>query len=265
MHSLGLTKLYVADDGTPYGATIAAEVRAAAAKQGLSVAAGAASADAVFYGGNTAARGHQGARPGRRRQQRGQAVRSLRALRRRLRGRPERGRPEEPVRVLARLHLGTLSPAGQQFVTAFRSAYGHAPVPQAIFGYEAMSAVLAVLKQAGAEPAAAPTVVSDFRSLHNRQSALGTYSISAGDTSLAPFVFGRPRERAARCRARRADVSDERRRVAPLAARGLVSVRRGSARSLNSDLEVVGIRTRDYSPAIEGTDSPVDHEEDDFL
>src|SRR6185312_10237813 len=54
MHSLGLTKLYVADDGTPYGATIANEVRTAAAKQGLSVASAAAGADAVFYGGNTA-------------------------------------------------------------------------------------------------------------------------------------------------------------------------------------------------------------------
>jgi hypothetical protein len=29
--------------------------------------------------------------------------------------------------------------------------------------------------------------------------------------------------------------------------------------------EVVGIRTRDYSPAIEGADSPVDLEEDDVL
>jgi ABC-type branched-subunit amino acid transport system substrate-binding protein len=42
MHSLGLSKLYVADDGGPYGATITAEVRAAAQRQGLSVAAGAA-------------------------------------------------------------------------------------------------------------------------------------------------------------------------------------------------------------------------------
>jgi branched-chain amino acid transport system substrate-binding protein len=87
---------------------------------------------------------------------------------------------------------GTLTPAGQQFVSAFRSTFGHAPAPQAIFGYEAMSAVLAVLKQAGADAGSRSAVVADFLALHNRQSALGTYSITSGDISLAPFVFGRP-------------------------------------------------------------------------
>jgi hypothetical protein len=66
-------------------------------------------------------------------------------------------------------------------------------VPQAIFGYEAMSAVLAVLKEAGIGAGTRSTVVGDFRTLHGRQSVLGTYSISSGDTNLAPFVFGRPR------------------------------------------------------------------------
>ena len=85
----------------------------------------------------------------------------------------------------------TLTPAGRQFVTAFRGAFGHVPVPQAIFGYEAMSAVLATLKQAGADAGSRATVVNDFLTLHNRQSVLGTYSISLGDTNLAQFVFGR--------------------------------------------------------------------------
>ena len=56
-------------------------------------------------------------------------------------------------------------------------------MPQAIFGYEAMSAVLAVLKQAGTGAGSRATVVSDFRTLHDRQSVLGTYSISSGDTT----------------------------------------------------------------------------------
>jgi branched-chain amino acid transport system substrate-binding protein len=86
-----------------------------------------------------------------------------------------------------------LPAGGRQFVSSFTSTYGHTPAPQAIFGYEAMSAVLAVLKQAGAAAGNRATVVSDFRGLHDRQSVLGTYSISAGDTSLAPFVFGRAR------------------------------------------------------------------------
>jgi branched-chain amino acid transport system substrate-binding protein len=193
MHSLGLTKLYVADDGSPYGATITSEVRADAGKQGLSLVSGAAGADAVFYGGNS-------------------IVRATRALDRAAAAAPT-------VKLFAPSALyddafvaglssaaqknlyvsspgftpGTLSPAGRQFVTAFRSAYGHVPGPQAIFGYEAMSAVLAVLKQAGVDAGSRAAVVSDFRGLHNRQSVLGTYSISSGDTSLAPFVFGRPR------------------------------------------------------------------------
>jgi branched-chain amino acid transport system substrate-binding protein len=192
MHSLGLSKLYVADDGAPYGATITAEVRAAAERQGLSVAAGAAGADAVFYGSNNPAR----------------ATRALDQVA----GASGSAKLFAPSALyddafVARLSTaaqknlyvstpgfdsGTLTPAGQQFVSAFRSTFGHAPAPQAIFGYEAMSAVLAVLKQAGADAGSRSAVVADFLALHNRQSALGTYSITSGDISLAPFVFGRP-------------------------------------------------------------------------
>jgi branched-chain amino acid transport system substrate-binding protein len=192
MHSLGLTKLYVADDGSPYGATVTAEVRTDAEKQGLSIVTGAATADAVFYGANDTAR----------------AARAL-----------DQAAASGPAKLFAPSALyddafvarlsaaaqknlyvsapgfdpGSLTPAGQQFVSAFRSSFGHAPAPQAIFGYEAMSAVLAVLKQAGADAASRAVVVADFRGLRDRQSALGTYSITAGDTSLAPFVFGRVR------------------------------------------------------------------------
>jgi branched-chain amino acid transport system substrate-binding protein len=193
MHSQGATKLYIADDGTPYGVTIAAEVRAAAAKQGLSVAVGAASADAVFYGGNTAAAATKAL------DQAAAASGTAKLFA------PSALYDNAFVAGLSaaaqkNLHVSapgftssTLSPAGQQFVTAFRSTYHHAPVPQAIFGYEAMSAVLAVLRQAGVGAGSRSVVVNDFRTLHGRQSALGTYSISSGDTSLAPFVFGRPR------------------------------------------------------------------------
>jgi branched-chain amino acid transport system substrate-binding protein len=192
MHSLGLSKLYVADDGGPYGATITAEVRAAAQRQGLSVAAGAAGADDVFYGSNNTAR----------------AIRALDQAA----GAGSSAKLFAPSALyddafVARLSAaaqknlyvstpgfdaGTLTQAGQQFVSAFRSTFGHAPAPQAIFGYEAMSAVLAVLKQAGADAGSRSAVVADFRALHDRQSALGTYSITSGDISLAPFVFGRP-------------------------------------------------------------------------
>jgi ABC-type branched-subunit amino acid transport system substrate-binding protein len=68
-------------------------------------------------------------------------------------------------------------------------------VPQAIFGYEAMSAMLAVLREAGSHANNRSTVVHDFLAIKNRPSALGTYSMNSnGDTSIAPFVFSRVRQ-----------------------------------------------------------------------
>ena len=85
-----------------------------------------------------------------------------------------------------------LSPAGAKYLADFKAKYGRAPDPQAIFGYEAMSAVLAVLRGAGAQAGNRTTVVHDFLALKNRQSVLGTYSMNSnGDTSIAPFVFSR--------------------------------------------------------------------------
>jgi branched-chain amino acid transport system substrate-binding protein len=190
MHSLGLSKLYVADDGSDYGASIAAEVRADASKQGLSVTSSAADADAVFYGGNTPTTAVK-------------AIDQLAAA-----GSAKFFVPSALYSSAFAAGLGAaaqrnlyvsspgftpsdLTPAGRQFVASFTSAYGHPPVPVAIFGYEAASALVAVLKEAGNQASSRATVVKDFRNLHNRQSVLGTYSISSGDTNIAPYVFGR--------------------------------------------------------------------------
>jgi hypothetical protein len=84
---------------------------------------------------------------------------------------------------------------GQQFESAFRAAYGHPPATRAIFGYEAMKALLAVLQSAGTSAGSRNTVVKDFFALRNRSSALGTYSIDKnGDpvfSAGAPFVISR--------------------------------------------------------------------------
>jgi len=193
MHSLGLSKLYIADDGGPYGASIAASVRADATKQGLQVVSAPSAADAVFYGGNTPAAAVK---------MLNQAAAAAGSAKLFV---PSALYDDAFVAALSaaaqrNLYVSSpgfapsgLNPAGQQFVTAFRSAFGHAPVPMAIFGYEAVSAVIAVLKEAGSAAGSRATVVQDFRSLHNRQSVLGTYSISSGDTSIDPFVFGHPR------------------------------------------------------------------------
>ncbi len=84
-----------------------------------------------------------------------------------------------------------LPAAGRTFVSDFKRSYGHDPAPQAIFGYEAMAAVLAVLDKAGSSANNRAGVVKAFRNLANRASAIGTYSIRAGDPSVAPFILGR--------------------------------------------------------------------------
>ena len=85
-----------------------------------------------------------------------------------------------------------LTAQGKQFVSAFQTAYRHAPAPQAIFGYEAMSAVMAVLHNLGSSAGSRSNMVHAFFKIRNRASVLGTYSINSnGDTSIAPFIFSR--------------------------------------------------------------------------
>jgi branched-chain amino acid transport system substrate-binding protein len=79
-----------------------------------------------------------------------------------------------------------------EFVKPFEAAYGHAPAPESIFGYEAMSAILSVLTHASSSADDRVDVVKDFFAIKDRASVLGTYSIDTdGDTSIAPFVINR--------------------------------------------------------------------------
>ena len=82
-----------------------------------------------------------------------------------------------------------LATAGGSFLADFRSAYGHVPSSQAILGYEAMSAVLAAIHEAGS--GANPHHGHPrFLKINNRSSPLGTYTINQnGDTSLGPTTF----------------------------------------------------------------------------
>ncbi len=87
----------------------------------------------------------------------------------------------------------SLTSAGRIFLSSFQRTYHHAPVPQAIFGYEAMSAIIDVLREAGNSANDRATVVHDFFAIRNRASPLGApYSIDVnGDSSIAPIVFER--------------------------------------------------------------------------
>jgi branched-chain amino acid transport system substrate-binding protein len=87
-----------------------------------------------------------------------------------------------------------LNAPARAFVRAFRARYGHAPATEAVFGYEAMSAVLAAIAAAGAKADDRSTVIGDFFSLRMRSSPLGAFSIKpSGDTTIAPFVLDRVR------------------------------------------------------------------------
>jgi branched-chain amino acid transport system substrate-binding protein len=192
MQSLGVTKLYVADDGSPYGAAIAYAVRHDVSGS-LTLASSQAGADGVFYGSNSisaAARFFDNA-----------AAANPSAKLFGPSGLADPALASQLSSAVHSLYISTpgflkqnLTSAGSAFVSKFASTYGHEPVPQAIFGYEAMSAVLAVLHEAGSGANNRSTVVHDFLSLKrtSAESVLGPYSIdSNGDTSIAPFVLSR--------------------------------------------------------------------------
>jgi branched-chain amino acid transport system substrate-binding protein len=200
MQSLGVHKVYVTDDGEPYGSAIAQAVKQNAGST-ISVTQGPADAshfassgaDAMFIGANDSSLAAQLARS------------------------VTTSNPKTKVFVPSALDTASfadelapgavslyasspgfldrdLTTTGKTFVTDFTNTYHHAPATQAIFGYEAMASVLSVLREAGSSANNRSTIVHDFFALKNRSSVLGSYSINAsGDTNLAPFVFSRVR------------------------------------------------------------------------
>jgi branched-chain amino acid transport system substrate-binding protein len=194
MQALGVKQLYVKSDGTAYGTALAHAVRSDASGA-ITIASSPSSADGVLYAGrnsadavatfNKAAAGNSAVKlfaP---------SALALSTFAAAL------SPPAQRVTYVSSPGFGPGSPVppdGQQFASAFKAAYGHAPAAQAIFGYEAMSAVMATLREAGSSASNRGTVVKDFLRIRNRSSAIGTYSINAnGDTSIAPFVLSRIR------------------------------------------------------------------------
>jgi ABC-type branched-subunit amino acid transport system substrate-binding protein len=190
MKALGVKQLAIANDGSPYGAAIALAVKQAAAPS-ITVATSPSGADGFFYGSDspaTAAHAFSTAAAANPNLKLfGPSALDSSALVSAL-GSAKNVYISSPGFLPA-----NLTPAGQQFVSAFKSTYHHTPASGAIFGYEAMSAVLGVLHEAGAGANDRQTVVKDFFALRNPPSSvLGSYAINAsGDTSAAPFVFSR--------------------------------------------------------------------------
>jgi ABC-type branched-subunit amino acid transport system substrate-binding protein len=196
MRSLGVKKVYVTHDSSSYGKAIAYAVSHAASAP-LSTVAGppdasrvsSSGADAVFFGGTSA----------RLASTLFDEVGTLKLLA------PSALYSNGFVAALsssARSRLYVSSPgylprelptaARSQFLAPFESTYHHPPAPAAVFGYEAVSAVLGVLRQAGSAVDERATVVRDFMSLRSSTSVLGAFSIDPfGNPSIAPFVFAR--------------------------------------------------------------------------
>jgi ABC-type branched-subunit amino acid transport system substrate-binding protein len=198
MQAAHASTVAVSGEPTDYGRTLAYQVSQAARAAGLSIASSAAQAQAYFYGASTSS---PNARAG-----------AIAAFDRAAASNPSAKlfAPSglyDPAFVsglnaAARSRLlvsvpgfltRSLSAAGKSFVRDFAARFGHAPAPQAIFGYEAVSALLADLSQAGSAANQRATVVSDFRSLHRSDSVLGPYSISGGDPSIAPLLLAHVR------------------------------------------------------------------------
>jgi branched-chain amino acid transport system substrate-binding protein len=82
--------------------------------------------------------------------------------------------------------------SAQRVFGQYRSHFGEAPNPYALYGYESMSAVLAAIRQAGKLGDDRQSVIDRLLSLHDRHSVLGTYSIgSGGEATLSGYAIDR--------------------------------------------------------------------------
>jgi branched-chain amino acid transport system substrate-binding protein len=194
MKSLGVTKLYVGNDGSDYGKALAEAVRSDAHGAGLTIESSTGEeVNGYFYGARSPAAAAKffnhvaGMSPDAKLF--GSSSLNTSAFSSAVSG---------SVRNLYVSIPGYLPkdlPAeGKSFVTLFKSTYGHAPNVEAIFGFEAMSSLLQVLKAEGAKANNRGDVVRAFLAQRNVQSVLGTYSMDkSGNTSLNAFVFARLR------------------------------------------------------------------------
>jgi branched-chain amino acid transport system substrate-binding protein len=79
-------------------------------------------------------------------------------------------------------------PSSKKFFSEFKSKYGHDPEPYAIYGYEAMNAAIASIKNAGDKGNCRDDVIKGFFAIKNKDSVLGTYSIDKdGDTTITDY------------------------------------------------------------------------------
>jgi ABC-type branched-subunit amino acid transport system substrate-binding protein len=187
--SLGISSLYVTSDGTDYGDTIAAAVRADAKGAGIALSTSMSGASAIFYGVQSPAAGAKFFTHA-----------ASVAPQAKLFGPSSLNSGLFTSAVSSSVHNlyvtvpglmpRELDPAGKAFDAAFAARYRHTPNVEAVFGYEAMASLLAVLHGAGEGANDRTTVVKDFLKQSQPQSVLGSYKIdNTGNSSLDTFVI----------------------------------------------------------------------------
>jgi branched-chain amino acid transport system substrate-binding protein len=92
------------------------------------------------------------------------------------------------------LPLSLYPPAAQRVLSEYRRRFHHTPGPYALYGYEAMSAVLLAIHRAGRHGGDRAAVIRKFFAIRDRASVLGRYSVlSDGDTTLSRYAADRVR------------------------------------------------------------------------
>ncbi len=194
MKAQSVTSLFVADDGSDYGRALADAVRSDAGAAGLTAASSASGASGDFYGATNPATAasffnHLASTDPKAKLFGSSSLNSAAFT----------SAISSSVRNLIVSIPGfmpqSLTAQGRSFVSAFRTASGHAPNTEAAFGYEAMSALLQVVQLEGQSANERSAIVKGFLNLKVKSSVLGPYSINStsGNTSLDAFVFARMR------------------------------------------------------------------------
>jgi len=92
------------------------------------------------------------------------------------------------------LALSLYPPPAQRVLGEYRSRFHRPAGPYALYGYEAMSAVLLAIRRAGRHGDDRETVIHKFFAIRNRDSVLGRYSVLPdGETTLSRYAVDRVR------------------------------------------------------------------------
>ena len=82
--------------------------------------------------------------------------------------------------------------SGQAVLGEYEKRFGAVAEPYVLYGYEAMSVVLAAIRAAGSDGDGRQAVIDKFFATHERQSVLGVYSMQpSGETTLSSFAIDR--------------------------------------------------------------------------